>query len=147
MHRITTSHEFDAAAATLWDLVQDFAHIERWWPTHDPAVRIARVEVEGEGIGMVRHIYNQGYRNPVSERLDFLDPDAMTYKLSIVGKAPAGITRYQATGHIEPLPGGRCRLDYASEFDTASGQADEAEAWLRMAYALMFKGLAIAAAR
>lgn len=147
MHRITTSQEFETSSETLWDLLQDFAHIERWWPTHDPAVQIDRVEVEGEGIGMVRHIYNQGYPDPVSERLDFLDPASMTYKLSIVGKAPVGITRYQATGRIEPLASGRCRLSYASEFATASGLSDDAEAWLRMAYDLMFKGLAAAVAR
>lgn len=145
MNRITTSHDFEASPEKLWDLVQDFAHIERWWPTHDSAVQIDRVEVEGEGVGMVRHIYNQGYPDPVSERLDFQDPETMTYKLAIVGKAPVGITRYQATGRIEPLPGGRCRLNYASEFDTASGKPDEAEAWLRMAYEMMFKGLAAAA--
>jgi len=147
MHRITTSYKFDAPAAVLWDYLQDFAHIERWWPTHDPAVRIARVEMEGEGIGAIRHIYNVGYPDPVSERLDYQDAETMTYKLSIVGDAPVGLTHYQATGHIEPLPGGHSRLDYASEFATASGKPDEAEAWLRMAYELMFKGLAAAVAR
>lgn len=146
MHRITTSHDFEAAPDRLWDLVRDFAHIERWWPRHDPAVRIDRVELEGEGIGMVRHIYNKGYAEPVSERLEALDPATMTYRLAIVGKAPVGITRYQATGRVEPLPGGRCRLAYRSEFDTASGRPDEAEAWLRMAYGLMFQGLAAALA-
>lgn len=143
MQRITSSHEFDAPAAALWDLLQDFAGIERWWPADDPAVRIARVEVDGNGAGMVRHIYNDGYPEPVSERLDFIDAKGRTLKLSIVGKAPAGITHYQAIGRVEPLADGRCRLDYASEFE--SRWPDDAEAWLRMAYGLMFRGLAAAA--
>ena len=147
MHRIAISQDFDAPAAVLWDFLRDFAHIERWWPNHDPAVQIDRVDLEGEGIGMVRHIYNKGYPDPVSERLDFQDAETMTYRLSIVGKAPVGITRYQATGRIEPLAGERARLHYTSEFATASGQPDEAEAWLRMAYQLMFAGLAVAVAR
>lgn len=147
MHTITTTHDFSASPALLWDYLQDFAHIERWWPTHDPAVEIERVEIEGEGIGMVRHIYNKGYPDPVSERLDYLDAESMSYKLSIVGTAPMGITRYQAVGRVEPLPGGGSRLNYASAFATTSGQGDEAEAWLRFAYALMFAGLAAALAR
>lgn len=147
LHKITTSHDFEASPAVLWDFLQDFAHIERWWPNHDPAVQIDRVELEGEGIGTVRHIYNKGYPEPVSERLEYLDPETRTLRLNIVGKAPVGITYYQATGHVEPLSGGRCRLNYTSEFATASGKPDEAEAWLRMAYGLMFAGLAAAVAR
>lgn len=147
LHPIIISHDFNAPPAVLWDLLSDFGHIERWWPQHDPAVQIDRVEMEGEGFGMVRHIYNKGYPDPVSERLEFLDPETLTYRLNIVGKPPMGITYYQATGRLEPLADGRCRLHYRSEFLTESGQPDEAEAWLRMAYALMFAGLAAAVER
>ena len=86
MHQITTHHDFDAPAALLWELLADFAHIERWWPKDIPAVQIERVELEGEGIGLTRHIYNKGFAAPVSERLDFQDPATLTYKLSIVGQ-------------------------------------------------------------
>lgn len=147
LHKITVSHDFPTAPAVLWDYLQDFAHIERWWPNHDPAVQIERVDLEGEGIGMVRHIYNKGYPDPVSERLEYIDPEGRMLRLRIVGKAPVGITYYQATGQVEPLPGGHCRLNYVSEFATASGKPEEAEAWLRMAYELMFTGLTAAAAR
>ena len=147
MHQITVHHDFDTSTDVLWDLLSDFAHIERWWPKDIPAVQIERVDLEGEGIGLIRHIYNKGFAAPVSERLDFQDPEALTYKLSIVGQRPAGITAYQATGHIEALAGGRCRLNYKGEFSTESGQPGEAEAFLRMAYELMFTGLAAATAR
>lgn len=147
MHTIKTSHEFDAPATLVWEMLQDFAHIERWWPTHDPAVQIDHVDLEGEGVGQVRHIFNVGYPDPVSERLDFLDPASMTYKLSIVGRPPMGITHYQATGRVESLGAGRSQLHYSSAFTTESGKPDEAEAWLRMAYALMFRGVADAVAR
>lgn len=147
MHQIVTHHDFDAPAAQLWDYLADFANIERWWPKDIPAVQIERVELEGEGIGLIRHIYNKGYPAPVSERLDFQDPATLTYKLSIVGARPAGLTEYQATGRIEPLGEARSRLHYHSVFATESGKPDEAEAFLRMAYELMFQGLAAAAAR
>lgn len=147
MYSIKVQQEFAASAAVLWDILQDFGHIERWWPTHDPAVQIDRVDMIGEGIGMIRHIYNVGYPDPVSERLDYRSAKDMTLKLSIIGKPPLGIIYYQATGVVESLPGGRCRLNYSSEFDTDTGKPDDAEAWLRMAYGLMFRGLADAVAR
>jgi uncharacterized protein YndB with AHSA1/START domain len=144
MHEIIAHHDFDAPAEQLWDLLRDFAHIERWWPADDPAVQIERVELEGEGIGLIRHIYNKGFSAPVSERLDYQDPATMTYKLSIVGQPPAGITAYQATGRIEALAPARSRLNYRAEFSTGAADPAAAEAFLRGAYALMFKGLAAA---
>ncbi|MNZ34311.1 Polyketide cyclase / dehydrase and lipid transport [compost metagenome] len=147
IQQITTSHPFDAPAEVLWALLEDFAQIERWWPTDEPAVSIQRVELEGEGIGLIRHIYNHGFPAPVSERLDFQDPENLVYRLSIVGERPAGLLSYQATGRIERLPGERSQLHYCGEFSTEPGREAEAEAFLRGAYALMFKGLAQAAAR
>src|SRR5438552_1533373 len=141
MHSINTSHEFDAPADALWEIFEDFAHIERWWPRDESAVQIERVVLEGEGVGQIRHIYNVGFPAPISERLDFLDPASHTLKLSIVGQRPAGLIRYQATGRIENLPDKRCRLHYHSEFTTRSGEPEEARAFLLIAYQLMFKGL------
>lgn len=146
MLQISVHHDFDAPAAALWALLEDFARIERWWPKDEPAVRIRHVELEGEGIGLIRHIYNHGFPAPVSERLDFQDPENLVYRLSIVGQRPAGLLGYQATGRIEPLEGGRCRLHYHSEFSTEPGREAEARAFLDGAYALMFKGLEATAA-
>jgi uncharacterized protein YndB with AHSA1/START domain len=147
MQQITTWHDFDAPAALLWELLADFANIERWWPRDDVAVQIARVELEGEGIGLIRHIFNVGFPVPVSERLDYQNPVSMTYRLSIVGDRPAGILSYQATGRIEALAGNHSRLHYTAEFTAQSARTAEAEAFLSGAYALMFKGLAEALAR
>lgn len=147
MLHICVHHDFDAPAALMWELLADFANIERWWPTDEEAVQIERVELEGEGIGLIRHIYNRGFPAPVSERLDAQDPANLSYQLSIVGERPAGLTSYQATGRIEALAEDRCRLHYRGEFTTAPGRSQEAEAFLRAAYALMFKGLGQASAR
>ncbi|VVO78108.1 hypothetical protein PS874_01522 [Pseudomonas fluorescens] len=147
MLHIDVHHDFNVPAGMIWELLADFADIERWWPTDDEAVMIERVEREGEGIGLIRHIYNRGFPAPVSERLDSQDPANMSYQLSIVGERPAGLSRYQAVGRIEPLGNGRCRLHYCGEFTTQPGRAQEAEAFLRGVYALMFKGLTQACAR
>lgn len=147
MLHIETYQDLDAPAAMVWALLADFADIEKWWPSDDETVMIERVELEGEGIGQIRHIYNRGFSMAVSERLDYQDPESLTYKLSIVGDRPVGILSYQATGWITALSDAQCRLSYRGEFATQPGQAKEAEAFLRGAYALMFRGLAQACQR
>jgi hypothetical protein len=145
MQTIDTSRDFDAPADALWRLLEDFGNIQSWWPAASP-VRILRVELEGEGIGLVRHIYNEGFPKPVSERLDFLDPANRMLKLSIIGDLPAGMTEYQATGQVESLPGNRCRLRYHGEFTTEPGGEEQARTFLKAVYGLMFDGLGAAAA-
>ncbi|MCO6056891.1 SRPBCC family protein [Pseudomonas sp. MOB-449] len=138
---ISIHHDFTAPAELLWELLADFADIQRWWPTDDEAVMIERVELEGEGVGLIRHIFNRGFPAPVSERLDYQDAAGMIYRLSIVGARPAGLIAYQATGRVEPLADGGCRLHYHGEFQTQPGCEGDAELFLRGAYGLMFKGL------
>jgi len=140
LHRLSMRHDFDAAAGDLWALLQDFGRIDRWWPSGE-AIRIERVVVEGEGVGMTRHIYNAGFERPISERLDFIDAQARVLKLSIGGERPAGISHYQATGRVESLGEQRCRLYYDAEFSAGTGDAAPARTMLETAYTLMFKGL------
>ncbi|MFV0277583.1 MAG: SRPBCC family protein, partial [Parahaliea sp.] len=88
-----------------------------------------------------RHIYNEGMPAPVSERLDGLEPETRSWRLSIVGDRPAGLLQYQATGTLKPLAGGGCRLSYRGEFESAQGQETQSREFLAGAYALMFAGL------
>jgi len=147
MFKIEASHEFNASADAAWDFLEDFGHIERWWPQDAESIKIVRVELEGNGVGMVRHVYNAFMTAPVSERLDALDPRHKTLQMAIIGDRPAGLTFYQANGQVVALPGNRCRLDYAGEFTTQSGQPEEARAFLAEAYRLMFVGLTAALAK
>lgn len=140
MLEIKVHHDFTRPVASLWALLEDFAVIDKWWPKDDPSVLIERVELEGQGIGLIRHIYNVGFVKPVSEQLDAQDAKAHTYSLSIVGDRPAGLLHYQAHARLEPLEVG-CRLHYHSFFETQAGREAEAESFLRGAYALMFRGL------
>lgn len=143
---IEISRDYPVEPQAIWDLIVDFGDIEGWWP-EGGAVNIERVELEGEGIGMVRHIYNEGMPAAVSERLDGLEPETWTWHLSIVGDRPAGIVQYQATGQLTPLEEGGCRISYRGEFEAKPGSEEEARAFLEGAYALMLSGLGEAAQR
>ena len=140
MIQLHSHHDISSPIETIWQLLMDFGNIEAWWPADAP-IDNARVELDGSGVGMTRHIYNVGFDSPVSERLDALDLENRSLQLSIVGERPAGLLHYQATGKLSVLENGGCRLTYDSEFIAEDGREDEARAFLLGAYELMYLGL------
>lgn len=140
MQTIDVSFDLDVSAESVWPFVTDFLNIQAWWPKTG-SVQIEHVDVEGQGIGGVRHIYNKGFDNAVSERLDYLEPENFLWKLSIVCVRPVGLTSYQATGQLIPVNEESCRLTYHSEFETEVGREQEARNFLLGAYELMKSGL------
>jgi len=143
---IRTFHVFEASATKVWEVLADFGAIQQWWPAEGPLV-IERVELEGQGVGMIRHIFNRGARHQVSERLEQLDPDERILKLSILGRDSGRAPWYQATARIVDLETDRCRLDYESQFRTPRGRENETREGILLAYQAMFSGLQNAATR
>jgi len=131
---------FEAPADKVWAFLADFGAIERWWPTDGPIV-IERVEVEGQGPGMVRRIFNRGARYGVSERLERLDSNERVLQLVILDRDSARPPWYQATARLIDLPVGRCRLDYESEFSVPQGRENQTRDGILATYAEMFRGL------
>jgi carbon monoxide dehydrogenase subunit G len=146
MAEVSTSAVLAAPAEAVWRLLEDFGDIQRWWPT-DGLVRIEQVATEGQGVGMIRHIKNEGARHPVSERLDFLDAASRTIVLSIIGARPPGITAYVAEGHVVAVDPSHCRIDYRALIATAPGREQQVRDAVLKTWALMFKGLELAATR
>jgi uncharacterized protein YndB with AHSA1/START domain len=139
---LRTFHVFEAPADKVWALLADFGAIERWWPTDGPIV-IERVEVEGQGPGMVRRIFNRGARHGVSERLERLDSNERVLQLAILDRNSA--PWYQATGRLVDLEDGRCRLDYECEFSAPPGRENQVRDGISATYVEMFRGLENAA--
>jgi len=133
-----------APATRVWQLLEDFGSIQRWWPD-DGRIRIAKVDVEGTGLGMIRHIHNHGAKHAVSERLDLLDPRSRTLVLSIIGTRPPGITGYVAEAHIVDLAQNQCRMDYRALITTSGGDDEKVRAGVLKTWAVMFEGLERAA--
>jgi uncharacterized protein YndB with AHSA1/START domain len=136
MPELKVNRDFDAAAEKVWALLVNFGDIQAWWPT-----QLERVDVEGQGPGMIRHMYTGGFEHPVSERLDSLDHDNMTIRLSIIGEMPAGMTEYRATGTLTRTGTDSCSIEYRSEFQVEDNMEDAASGFLLGAYEAMFKGL------
>lgn len=145
MPELFAQADIAAPAEQVWALLADFGNIQAWWP-RTGSLKIERVELEGEGIGMVRHIYNQGAPQCASERLELLDPQTFTLVLSIVGQRPGGMTAYVATSRLIPLGAQACRMEHRALLTTVPGRERAVERFLQQAYALMFAGLQSAVA-
>jgi uncharacterized protein YndB with AHSA1/START domain len=146
MPEVRASQVLEAPADAVWRLLEDFGAIQRWWPT-DGSAPIERVTVDGEGVGMVRHILNRGATHAVSERLDFIEPSTRTIVLSIIGTRPAGIMAYVAEGQVVELDAHRCRIDYRALVTTVPELEEPVRKALLKTWALMFRGLESCARR
>ena len=140
MPEITSSYVLAAPAEPVWRLLVDFGAIQTWWPASGP-IQIDHVEVEGQGIGMIRHIYNKGARSPVSERLDLLDHATRTLVLSIVGARPPGITGYVAIGSLTQIDAASCRLDYRALITAEADQEERVRRGVLKTWSIMVQGL------
>jgi hypothetical protein len=65
MVEVSIEREFDVSAEKLWAILADFADIS-WIPG------IEKVEIEGEGVGMIRHVTAPGLPQ-LHERMDAID--------------------------------------------------------------------------
>ncbi|TXS96465.1 SRPBCC family protein [Parahaliea maris] len=137
---ISASSRFDVPASTIWSLLEDFSAISNWWPT-DGLITIQRVECEGEGVGMIRHIYNHGMEKPVSERLDYQDAVDKILILSIVGDRPGLIDAYVAIGKVIALAESECKLDYRGYISCDQRVEEKVERNIRITWDRMFAGL------
>jgi hypothetical protein len=137
---IAASFVLAVPADPVWRLLLDFGAIQKWWPTSGP-IQIDRVEVEGQGVGMIRHVYNKGIPTPVSERLDLLDAATRTIVLSIVGERPRGLTAYVAVGHLTQIDAASCRLDYRALITTEEGRKERVRDGVLKTWSIMVQGL------
>jgi hypothetical protein len=137
---LQTSASFNCSADKIWTLLEDFGAIAAWWPTEGP-IRIRTVDIEGDGVGMIRHIYNEGMDTPVSERLDYMDPTEYTLILSIVGDRPAGITGYVAIGKLRVTSENSCELHYQGYVTCPPENAERVAKNIQFTWQTMFAGL------
>ena len=129
--------DFPVAAERLWELVADFGAIDAWWPEG----MLEKVEVQGEGVGMVRSIYTI-VGIVLHEKLESIDHEARVLELSIVGDLPAGMRDYCAKGSVREGEGESCVLTWEGHYKVSEAEAEPgARGFIEGAYGAMFGGL------
>jgi len=140
MAEIKVNEVIHAPAEKIWGLIRDFGNVEAWWPKDSP-IKIQKVVKEGQGAGMIRHIYYVGVPTPLSERLDYIDEGSKSYRLSIVGEGMPGLISYQASGVVTESGPDRCHLDYRAEVKAAPEKQAAVEKNLRFGLSQVIAGL------
>ncbi len=117
MVEVSVSGEIEAPVDELWKVIADFGEVG-WMQGLD------RVEVSGEGVGMLRAIYAGGGDTPVREELESLDEDAKRLGYGIPENNPMPVTDYHAVMAAVDMGDGRSRLDWSASFEPAPGVED-----------------------
>ncbi|MBD2859159.1 SRPBCC family protein [Spongiibacter sp. KMU-158] len=104
MIEVHVSREVDAPLEKVWALMANFGDLS-WAPG------IERLEVIGEGIGMIRRVYMPGME-PIDEVLTGMFPEENRLSYDIPRGLPMPMTDYSASGQVSDLGEGRSRLDW-----------------------------------
>ncbi len=119
MVKVIVEREFEFSAEKLWAVISDFGDIS-WVPGFE------KVELEGEGVGMIRHITVPEFP-PLHERLDAIDHYKMILDYSIPNVEYLQVKNYYARSQVIPLEKDRCKVIWSCIKAEADG-ADEAQA-------------------
>jgi len=121
MIEVKVERVLEFSAQEVWALIADFGNVS-WVPG------IEKVELEGEGVGMVRHLTVPVFPQ-LHERLDAIDHEKMTLDYSIPAVAYIHLKDYRARAQVFELEGDRCRVVWScvSEVDGADDEQAIAE--------------------
>ncbi len=112
----TASASAPCTAELVWQTMQNFGNLD--W-----AVGIQKVELVGEGIGMVRKVLLDGSTDWLDEKLIEQNHDAMSFTYVIEGQGMPGMENYKAKGQVEAKEDGTSLLTWTCQADATPEQA------------------------
>ena len=127
MKEVDLTLSTDISAEKVWALLADFSGFLNW-----AGGGAGEISIEGEGIGMVRHLKMSG--GELAERLTLLDPDNKRLGYDLVYGEPLGMKKYKAIVQVVDTGSG-CDIIWKGVFDTEDpGSQDQTGAALSAAY-------------
>lgn len=146
MIRCSYTQTLDAPADRVWATFSRFGDID-WLPG------IERVEVSGDGVGMIRSLYITGLDAPIDETLESVDDADRRFSYRVKKNPFVPYDDYHATVTVE-VAGDGARVTIESTFEL-DGAADDARATederaqaardaLRASYRMMVDALVLA---
>jgi hypothetical protein len=131
MAKIQVSRDFNHSAAVVWALLDDFGDIS-WAPGID------KIEVIGEGIGMIRRLHLKGME-PIDEQLSFKDAANMSFGYDIPTGIPLPMTDYSAKAQVTAIDDSHCHVDWYGQATPVGCSDDEAEQILKSTYDMLLQ--------
>ena len=139
MVSVSIEREFDVDSRMLWAILADFGNIGR-------IPGIEKVELEGDGVGMIRHVTAPGMPM-LHERMDAIDHDEMILDYSVPAVEYLKVKNYRARARVVALEGGRCRLIWSCESEPDGVTEAQATANSEAFYAMVMGWIGDALAR
>ena len=116
MVEVSVEREFEFGAETVWAVFADFGNVS-WVPG------VEKVELEGEGIGMIRHLTVPVFP-PLHERLESLSHDEKVLEYSIPRVEYIEVENYRARAQVTESGSGRCRVRMTCRAEATGLEAD-----------------------
>ena len=120
MINVTVQRNIPVPASSAWTLLADFGNLS-WAPGME------KVEVSGEGVGMVRSIFVSGAL-PIEERLEALEHDTMRLEYTIPAGLPMPVSNYRAQAQVVATGSDQCRIDWSCSAQEDGVSPQEADA-------------------
>ncbi|MGE0625856.1 MAG: SRPBCC family protein [Pseudomonadales bacterium] len=116
MTKVKVVEDINGPADKVWAAISDFGNIKVGGP-------VTSVDVEGQGVGMVRTIGMGGGR--IVERLDRHDSKARVFAYSIVNDdCPLPVSGYSATVTVSDKGDGTTTVDWTGTFEPKGSEAE-----------------------
>jgi hypothetical protein len=129
MVEVKAERDYAYDTERVWAVFADFGNVS-WVPG------IEAVELEGEGIGMIRHLTVPVYP-PLHERLEILDHEGRVLEYSIPEVKYIGVKSYRARAQVIDRGSGRCRVRMSCVAEADGRPETEASRKTRDFYATM----------
>ena len=129
MVEVSIEREFDVKAERIWNMLANFADIS-WIPA------LEKVELEGEGVGMVRHVTAQGLPQ-LHERLDAIDHENMILDYSVPEVEFLKAKNYTGRAQVFKLDGDRCRVHWGCKAEPDGVTEEDSTARTQGFYAMI----------
>ena len=111
----------------VWSLLEDFGNIH-WAPGID------KLEIIGEGVGMIRRLHIEGLEEPIDEQLEAIDPAAMTFSYIIPKGLPFPLKDYRAISSLASEDDSSTTVTWQSDCKPDGLSIEDSEAMLEGTY-------------
>ena len=116
MKEVNVTVSADAPGEKVWEVLADFGGFLNW-----AGGGAGEITLEGEGIGMVRHLKMSV--GEIAERLILLDPIKRMLGYQLVYGEPLGMKQYKAVVQVVDA-GPVCEIIWKGEFDTGDPDSE-----------------------
>ncbi len=130
---VLVSRDLNHTAEKVYAAVADFGSVG--WMNG-----VAKVEIEGDGVGMVRNIFVSPEAPPVREQMILRDDQARQIGYIISEGNPLPVDNYKATVTVVPNEAG-CRIEWAGSFEAKGTDDATAKASVEGMYGVLIDWL------